>query len=122
MPLWGYVGIGSALVGALGGWTVRDWKADAEAAEVQQALVEARDKAQKQADDQSVAYETTRAENAATARISTTTIREIYRDVEVPAACEPDPDAVRLLDNALARTAPTASEPSGTVSGASPAS
>jgi hypothetical protein len=88
-------------VGALGGWTVRDWKADSD-------LLEAENKAQTEyvavvqsLADQSLAYEVLAQSIRASERTDRETIREIYRDKVVPAECAVPADAVSLLDNAV---------------------
>lgn len=100
-PLWAYAGGGALLMGALGGWTVRDWKADSDA-------LEAENKAQTEyvavvqaLADQSLAYEVLAQSIRASERTDRETIREIYRDKVVPAECAVPADAVSLLDNAV---------------------
>lgn len=101
------------LLGLGGGYKLRDLMADAaQAKQLEQAhkqleLAEARmaEKAQ--------AYEDFRAIANARRDKATNTVREIYRDVEVSNDCTPVPDAVRVLDDALAAaSSEAASKPS----------
>lgn len=110
LPIWGYVGAGALAVGLLGGWTVRDWRADSEMAAVQRELQEARDEQLARADRSAARYETQRATIQRDIIRLPAEVRTIYETVTVPAACEPSPDAKRLLDRAISG-ADTASEP-----------
>ncbi|UXO93948.1 hypothetical protein Pan3_26 [Pseudanabaena phage Pan3] len=110
LPIWGYVGAGALAVGLLGGWTVRDWKADSEMAAVQRELQEARDEQLARADQSAADYETQRATIQRDIIRLPAEVRTIYETVTVPAACEPSPDALRLLDRAISG-ADAASEP-----------
>lgn len=115
-PIWLYGGAGALLAGALAGWTVRDWKADSDALKAEKraqteyvAVVQA-------LADQSLAYETLAQSIRTAERRDRETIREIYRNVQVPAACAVPADAVRLLNAATERAnAAAAGELSGTV-------
>ena len=113
MPLAGYVGIGAALAGALGGWTVRDWKADSDALEAdRKAQIEYVAVVQSLA-DQSLAYETLAQTLRASERTDRETIREVYRNVQVPSACAADPAVVQLLAKAVTDANAAASGQSG---------
>ena len=109
VPLWAYAGAGALLVGAISGWTVRDWKADSE-------LLEAENKAQAEyvaavqmLADQSLAYEALAQSIRASERTDRETIREIFRDVEVPTVCAAPDGAVGVLNNAVNRANAAAS-------------
>lgn len=102
-PLWLYGGAGALLAGALGGWTVRDWKADSDA-------LKAEEKAQREyvavvqsLADQSLAYEALAQSLRASERADRETIRTIYRDKIIPAECAADPAVARVLSEAVAR-------------------
>lgn len=113
LPLWAY-GVGGAIllaVGFGGGWTVRDWKADSQALAAKVAADKARDAAVKLAYDASASFEGERATIHVQAAEARSTIREVYRNVEVPAGCVVDPAGVRLLDAAIS--------PAGDVAGQS---
>lgn len=103
IPLSAYIGAGALLTGLLGGWTVRDWKADSDEAKAKdraftqyQAMTEA-------LADQSLVLEYTVQSLRAGERRDRETIREIYRNVEVPADCAVPAAGVSLLNNALDR-------------------
>lgn len=114
IPPWVYAA-GAAATVALSfgaGWQVRSWRCDAQVAAIERRLVEARDAAQARRDNASTTYEQNRAVVATEARTAPPTVRTIYRDLPpVPTACEPNSDALRVLDTALARTGTAAGEP-----------
>ena len=90
-PLVLYTAGGALLIGALGGWTVRDWKADSD----QLAAVERANEAEKAAIaavyKPSEGYEQVLADLRPREIETRNTIREVYRDVEVPADCAVPP-------------------------------
>ena len=102
-PLVLYSAGGALLVGALGGWTVRDWKADSD----QLAAVERANKAEKAAiaavSKPAAEYEQVLSALRPREIQTRNTIREVYRDVEVPADCAVPPAATRVLDDARLR-------------------
>ena len=100
-PLWAYAGGGALLVGALAGWTVRDWKADCDLLEAENKHHEQFVADAKALAEQSLAYEALVQSIRASERTDRETIREIYRDKVVPAECAVPADAVSLLDNAV---------------------
>ncbi len=109
IPIWGYIGIGAALTGALGGWTVRDWKADSD-------QLEAENKAQAEyvavvqsLADQSLQLEYTQQQIRASERTDRETIREVYRNVQVPSNCAVPDAAVSVLNSAVGRANASAS-------------
>jgi hypothetical protein len=113
IPLWAY-GVGGAVllaVGFGGGWSVRDWKADSDTLAAKVEADRARDKAVKAAYDASASFEGERAIIQVEAARAQSTVREIYRDVQVPADCAVRPDGLRLLDDAIASGSPTPREP-----------
>lgn len=99
-PMVLYAGAGALLIGLATGWSVRDWKADADALRA----VEAANKAQKAAvaavDTSSAQFETVVAKLQPLEIETRNTIREVYRNVEVPADCAVPAAGVRLLDDA----------------------
>jgi hypothetical protein len=119
-PLWGYIGGGALLAGALAGWTVRDWKADSDKLDAEEKAF-AQYKALTEAlADQSLAYEVLAQGIRADERRDRETIREIYRDRQVPANCTVPDVAVRLLDDAVrSANAAASGQSGGEVSGAS---
>lgn len=112
--LWG---AGAALlVGLFAGWSVRDWKADADALAAYEKAERNREKMQAKIDSSSQGYEDWRAE-AEAGRIETRdTIREFYRNVEVPSDCDVPPAAASLLKERVANVnAATAGKSGGAV-------
>lgn len=101
LPIWGYVGAGALAVGLLGGWTVRDWRAESQIAAIHAELQEARNEQLARADQSAANYETQRATIQRDIIRLPAEVRTIYETVTVPAACEPSPDALRLLDRAI---------------------
>lgn len=96
-PLMLYGIAGSLMIGAIAGWTVRDWKSDADALRATEKAEKIRADLQKKVDDTAISYE----EWKQVANVNTVetrnTVREIYRNVEVPSDCAVTPDAARLL-------------------------
>ena len=119
-PLVLYSSGAALLLGVCAGWAVRDWKADADAL----GALEAANAAQKAAVE-AVAKPSERLETVITElkplEIETrNTIREVYRNVEVPADCAVPAAGVRLLDDARHNAnAAAAGEPLPAVRGAS---
>lgn len=103
LPLWAY-GVGGAVlltVGAAGGWTVRDWKADSDTLAAKVAADKAREAAVKAAYDASASFEGERATIQVQAAEARSTVREIYRDVKVPTDCAVPAAGVSVLDRAI---------------------
>lgn len=116
-----YAGLGALVVGVAAGWSVRDWKADADALRA----VEAANKAQKEAiaaiSRPSEKLETVIAEMKPLEIQTRNTIREVYRNVEVPSDCAVPAAGVRLLDDArLNANAAASGEPIAAVRSAAP--
>lgn len=103
VPPWVY-GIAAllALSGAFyGGWTVQGWRC---AAAQTKALREAQIDFEKQLDklnEESSAYEQERETARVESRDRQERIRTVYRDVPVPAECEPPADVRSVLDDAI---------------------
>lgn len=108
-PLFLYTAGGALLIGALGGWTVRDWKADSD----QLAAVERANEAEKAAIaatyKSSEGYEQVLADLRPREIETRNTIREVYRNVEVPADCAVPAAGVGLLEDARLRANAAAS-------------
>ncbi|KKC24840.1 hypothetical protein [Sphingomonas sp. SRS2] len=102
------------LAGLLGGWTVRDWKADADALKAVEARDALRERMQGKVDAGAARYEQARAEAEPATVETRNTIREIYRDgPPIPAECSV-PDAVAvMLDAARIRANGAAAGQSG---------
>lgn len=102
-PFMLYASAATLLFGLFAGWSVRDWKADADTLRDVQKREALKDRMQSRIDAQASAYEQARADNMG-ARVETTnTIREVYRNVEVPAACAAPDAVVGLLGRAVDR-------------------
>lgn len=98
-----YAAAGAAAFGFTGGWVVRDWRCDAvQLAAVKKAAV-VKDKATAAVSAEATDYEEVRGTITQTATIERNTVREIYRDVEVPADCAVVPAGRVLLENARER-------------------
>jgi hypothetical protein len=109
-----YVAVGALVAGGLGGWTVRDWKADSDAIELIGKSDKLRDRLQAQTEASAEKYEQGRASAQPADRAGRDTIREIYRNAPpVPVECS-IPDAVALvLDAARQRANAAAGGQSG---------
>lgn len=108
-PLSAYIGAGAILTGLLGGWTVRDWKADSDEAKAEQKAFTQYQAMTEALADQSLALEYTVQSLRAAERNDRETIREIYRDKIVPAECAADPALVGVLNAAVQRANAAAS-------------
>jgi hypothetical protein len=112
-PILVYASIAVATAGFAGGWAVRSWKADAELKASYERLIAEKDRMQTKVDAASAKYEETRA-NLEPGKIETrNTIREIYRDVEVPAQCAAPVATVGVLQSARDRANAAAAGQSG---------
>ena len=115
-PLALYAGAGALLIGLAAGWSVRDWKADADALRAVEAANKAQQAAVAAVDTSSTKLETVVAELQPLEIETRNTIREVYRNVEVPADCAVPAAGVRLLDDArLNANAAATGEPLATV-------
>lgn len=105
IPPWGYAAIGGGilLLGFSGGYTVRDWQCDAATAKVAEKAIEREREVAKAYNDQAVKYEQELASDASKNAAGSGKIREIYRTVQVPAACAADPTAVGVLGEIVTR-------------------
>lgn len=101
LPLWAYAGAGALLTGTLAGWTIRDWKADSDTLKAEEKAFKQYTALTEALADQSLSYEVLAQSIRASERTDRETIREIYRNVEVPADCAVPDAAVSLLDNAI---------------------
>lgn len=98
------IGGGVLLVtGFLGGWTVNGWKYEAAAKEAAEALIEAKDEKAAIVARHAGDFEAYRQEVDQRRTASVKTIREVYRDVPVPADCALRPDALGVLEDARQR-------------------
>jgi hypothetical protein len=120
IPPWAYAA-GAALTlaaGALGGWTVRDWKADADQLAEVRAAAKLSGKLEQAQADNATAFETFAARNRTAAAKDRDTIRETYREIHVPADCAVPAAGLGVLDGAIERAnAAVAGEPGSAVPG-----
>lgn len=109
-------GSAALLVGIGAGWTLRDWKADADQLAALEKAQKREDEARKQAEGQATDYEEGRSDEQARTIERQTELRTIYRDIPVAADCAVPPAAVGVLQSARARANARASgEPVGTL-------
>lgn len=119
-PLMLYAAGGALLVGVIAGWGVRDWKADADALKAAEAAAKAQDAAVAAVSKSSALFENIAAGMQPLEVKTRNTIREVYRNVEVPADCAVPDAGVRLLDDARINANSAASgEPRAAVRAAS---
>lgn len=100
---------GAFLAGGLGGWTIRDWRADAAAGRAATALLTEKDRTAGIVARHAGDFEAFRQSLEPARTESTNTIREVYRNVPVPADCAVRPDAAGVLENARLRANAAAS-------------
>lgn len=114
-PVFAYIAGGALLVGLASGWVVRDWKADADLLKEKDRTEQVRAAMQANNDALSSEYEDLRA-NLEPGKVETrNTIREIYRNVQVPTECAASDDVVGVLGNVRLRASALASGESGEV-------
>lgn len=108
-PLILYSAAGALLIGLATGWSVRDWKADSD----QLAAIERANKAEKAAiaavNAPSQKLEDVLADLRPAQIESRNTIREVYRDVQVPTDCAVPAAGVGVLEAARQRANAAAS-------------
>lgn len=97
----GFAVIISFALGAASGWVVRGWKADSAQLAAERAAVKVRGKQDSAVAKQAERYEVVRTILAPVQTETRNTIREIYRDKEIPAVCTVPPAGTRMLDNAI---------------------
>ena len=102
-PLVIYGGLALTVIAFGAGWQVRDWRCDAARTAALEEAAKVEDKAEDAVAEDATAYEDTRAAIEQSAVTERVTIREIYRDIEVPADCAADPAAVGVLEGARDR-------------------
>lgn len=101
----------SVALGFASGWTVRDWRADSQALAQKERAEKAQLEAIKQAYDAGAATVETEQRIVTVAGKAQSTVREIYREVEVPAVCDVPDAGKRLLDQAITSTGASAAQP-----------
>lgn len=114
IPIWGYIGAGAFLAGALGGWTVRDWKADSDDKATVEALIKAKDEGYRKLGEQAASFEQWKAAQEPSKLETRNTIREIYKNAPpVPAECATPGAIVSVLEAARQRANTAVSGQSG---------
>jgi hypothetical protein len=87
------------VAGFLGGWTIRDWKADSDAVAGFERLIKVKDENQKVMATQADGFEAFRQSLEPRTETVREKIKEIYRDAPpVPADCAWSPDVISLLE------------------------
>lgn len=102
-PLMLYGGVALAVIAFGAGWTVRDWRCDAAQTAALERAAKAEDEAENVVAESASVYEEDRAALAQVVTNERVTVREIYRDIEVPSDCAVDPAAVGVLAGARER-------------------
>lgn len=102
-PLVLYSAGGALLLGLMAGWSVRDWKADSDQLAQMERAHEAEKAAIKAANLPAEELEQFLAELRPAQIETRNTIREVYRDVEVPSDCAVPAAGVSLLETVRER-------------------
>lgn len=95
-------GLGLAVLGAWGGWTVNDWRHDSKALTALEDATRAANKAADDMREQGDRYEESRSGEQSRSTVRESTIREIYKDRPVPADCDVPVGVGSVLDDAIA--------------------
>lgn len=113
------VGVGALFAGLLGGWTLRDWKADADQFKAQTAASAREDAARAQGLKQATGYADLAAILAGNRSSDRSTIERIYENAPpVPVDCAAPAGVVRVLEDGVRRTnAAAAGQPVATLPG-----
>lgn len=99
---WCLAGAGVAvLLGAAGGWTVRDWKRDSEVLASMETAVKSLDQARGTVDRAATAYEQEKQSESVQSMVRESTIREIYKDRPVSVDCAAPDALVGVLGDAV---------------------
>lgn len=117
VPPWVYAAGGAALflAGGISGWTVQGWRCDAAQKDAVEKALKDYKAEQARIDSTAYVYEEEKQDASRQTEQAQTQIHTIYRtqQVEVPGSCEPPADAVRVLDDILAKANARASGKSG---------
>lgn len=118
VPPWAWAAIAVTLLAAAfgAGWKVRAWRCEAARIELVERQQKQFDRQLAQQQRESEAYERDQLQARDASRRRETEIRTIYRDVPVPAECEPPADVRSVLDDSVrAANARAAGQSGGTV-------
>lgn len=100
-PMWGYVAIGSLVVGFGAGWQVNEWRHNSKELHAVKKADKKTDQQRAVIHGEATNYENDREAGRVEAVDREGRIREVFRTVEVPGTCAaPEPVRV-LLDNAV---------------------
>jgi hypothetical protein len=98
-PIMLYASLAIIIAGFASGWAVRDWKADADILKAMEKTERVRIEMQDKADTKADEYEKSRSRLEPSRVEVRNNIREIYRNVEVPAECAANDSVVGLLES-----------------------
>lgn len=116
LPWFGGAAALALIAGFLGGWTARDWKADSDQLAAREKADVRADKQRAEGLEQGKAFATFTAANDGQTGTDTRTIRETFREIQVPSNCAAPPAVVGVLRARIEEansgvTAPAAGEP-----------
>jgi hypothetical protein len=118
LPPWVYgaAALATIAVSFGAGWRVAAWRCEAARTEALEQQQEQFDRQLAQQQRESTEYERDRQTASVESRAREAEVRTIYRDIIVPAECEPPAGAVSVLNDAIrAANARASGEPGGTV-------
>ncbi len=120
-PLILYSAAGALLCGLAAGWSIRDWKADADQLAVMEKNERQREELQARYDGLALGYEADRATASQNSTIRQTELRTIYRDLPIRDDCAaPVPAWSLLSDSVREANARAAGEPVGALPSVEP--
>lgn len=102
-PVVAYATGGALLVGLFAGWTVRDWKADADTVAAYEKADKIRNAMQVKIDEAEARSADAQAVLESANYGAQSSIREIYREKQVPGDCALPSSAVGVLEDARRR-------------------
>ncbi|MBC2668766.1 hypothetical protein ACFOON_15130 [Novosphingobium piscinae] len=85
------------IAGFLGGWTARDWKADSDELAARSKAEARADRQREKGQQEGAKFAAFSADNAGQTRTDSNTIRETFREIQVPSDCAAPDALVRLL-------------------------
>lgn len=100
-PLIAYSAGAALLVGLFGGWSIRDWKADADQLQAMEVANRQREKLQARYDAIALGYEADRAQAGINSVTRQTELRTIYRETPVLGDCAAPAAARGLLEDSI---------------------
>ena len=100
-PIAIYGATAALVIGIATGWSIRDWKADADSLTVMEKVEKERQQLQKRYDDLAISYEADRNLAVTNSITRQTELRTIYRDVPINNDCAAPDSARSLLENSI---------------------